>query len=57
MRYNAESYSSLKNNTQYYKGINGENPPVRILTPQNDRERVELYFQVHHQLEKIILKC
>ena len=44
MRYNAESYSSLINNIQYYKGINGENPPVKILTPQNHRKRVVIIF-------------
>jgi len=44
MKYNAASYSSLKNNTQHYKGINGENCPVRILTPQNYTGRVVIIF-------------
>ena len=44
MRYNAESYSSLIYNTQHYKGINGENPPVKILTPQKHKKGVVIIF-------------
>jgi len=44
MRYNIDSYSSLKDNIKFYKGINGENPPVRVLTPQNHGGRVATIF-------------